>query len=230
MRVKRTKLLLSLLTCVAIAIGVDQASGAIVPFTTRTSFDATLPGATIEGWESYAAGTTFANGSTVNGITYNSSTNIAVVTNQFRNTTTPNSLGRTETVPGFDFFAAADTITFGFVTPIFAFGIDINTFAVNAGSYQATTNLGDIALSGFGPFPGFTTGQFVGFTSDTQISSVIIGLGPLADTTANNSYTLDTMRRTVTRTATVPEPSALLLFSSGLAGLVGTARRLQRRK
>src|SRR5262245_40656711 len=94
-------------------------------FPTRAGFDAAFPGAQIENWDSSAAGTTIANGGTLNGITYNSSAGVSVITNQFLATTPPNSLGRTPN----QFFDSPDTITFSFGSPINTFGIDINTFA-----------------------------------------------------------------------------------------------------
>ena len=64
-------------------------------------------------------------------------------------------------------------------------------------------------MSYFNPFPGYNTGQFLGFTSDVDITSVTIAL---TDPANPFSFTLDTMRY-------VPLPGTLLLLSSGLAGL-----------
>ena len=121
----------------------------------------------------------------MNGISYNSSTNRAVViTGTSLNTTAPNGLGREP----IGFFASGDTITFGFVTPINAFGIDLNTFAVADGSYEVVTNLGDIVPSSFDPFPRHATGQFVGIFSDTPINAITINnLGGFP-------FNLDTLR------------------------------------
>lgn len=197
---------------VCLLFGIQSSHGAIVTFTDRASFDLALPSAVIEDWDSFAAGTTFANGATVNGITYNSSTNISVVTDLFSFTTGPNGLGRTP----IEFFEAGDTITFTFSTPIDAFGIDVNTFDLSAGGYKATTDLGDVASSGYDPFPGRDTGQFVGFTSDTAISSVTISAP------GGFSYTLDTLRHNP-----IPEPTTLVVWSllATLGISVGWRRR-----
>jgi hypothetical protein len=55
-----------------------------------------------------------------------------------------------------------------------AVAAQIEVGAQGAGAYSATNDLGDVALSFFDPFPGFSTGQFVGFISDTPFSAVTI--------------------------------------------------------
>ena len=179
-----------------------------IVFSSRADFDAAFGTLSIENWDSFAAGTTFANGSTVNGITYNSSATMAVVQNTFFNTTPPHGLGRTPT----DFFSPGDTMTSTFSPLIQAFGIDINTFADLNGAYSAVTNLGDVVNSFFDPFPGGSTGQFVGFSSGTGFTSVTI-----QDNTGSFSYTLDTMR--FGSVTAVPEAPSLLLLISGLVGI-----------
>ena len=65
-------------------------------------------------------------------------------------------------------------MTFIFPSAITAFGISTNTFDTSTGGYTATDNLGDVILSFFDPFPGFGTGEFVGFTSTVGFTSVTI--------------------------------------------------------
>ena len=72
----------------------------------------------------------------------------------------------------------------------------------------------------FDPFPGQNTGQFVGYSSTNAFTSVTLGLGALANPSANNTFTVDTLRRTA-----VPIPAAVWLFGSGLIGLIGMSRR-----
>src|SRR5262245_36425615 len=47
------------------------AGAAVIIFTNRTAFDAAFPGAQFQGWDTFAAGTQFPDGTTVGGITYN---------------------------------------------------------------------------------------------------------------------------------------------------------------
>jgi hypothetical protein len=155
-----------------------------ITFLSRNEFDSAFPNALVEDWDTFTAGTTFPNGTTVNGITYNSSSGIAIVTDFFLQTTLPNSLGRTPD----EFFAEDDTITFTFDMPISAFGIDINTFDSQDSGYVALTDRGDVFNSIFEPFPGQNTGQFLGFSTETSFNSVTISAP------GGFSYTVDTMR------------------------------------
>lgn len=98
-------------------------------------------------------------------------------------------------------------VTFSFSVPILAFGINVNTFATLPGSYTITTNLGDSAPSGFDPFPGFLTGQFVGLISDTPFTSVTF------DSVGGFEYTLDDLTY-----APVPEPGTMVLLGGALWG------------
>jgi len=198
---------------IALLVIAAPASATTIPFASRAAFDAAFPGAIYETWDSYAAGTTIANGGTLKGITYNSSAGIAVVQNNFLNSTPPNGLGRTP----INFFDSADTIQFTFGTPLTAFGIDINTFATASGAYTATTNNGDVVGSFFNPFPGAGTGQFVGFSSTVPFTSVTIA------TPAGSTYTLDSLRA-----VPVPEPATIALLGTGLAGALAARRRRSR--
>jgi hypothetical protein len=175
-----------------------------IVFPNRVAFDAAVLDITIEGWDAYAPGTVFANGTTIAGITYTSSVENAVVTSTFLTTSGLNGLGRTSS----EFFDVGNQITFAFDTPLDSFGIDINTFARNTGAYTATTSAGEVVTSFLDPFPGFGTGQFVGFSTSLPFTSVTIA-GP-----SNLPYTLDTLRL-----SPVPEPGSMLLVAAGF-GLV----------
>jgi hypothetical protein len=199
-----------------ILLAAAQAQANFIEYASRAAFQAAVPNAFVENWDEFASGTTFTNGSAVNHITYTvSSSNPqvpagqAMVTNGWADTTDPNTLGRTP----YSYFAyATDSITFTFQWPIWAFAIDINTDATAIGTFRATTNLGDVVSSVNDPFPGYDTGQFIGFTTEghTLFNSVTIAVSP--GFTIDEGWTLDTMRF-------LPLPPSLLLLGSGLAGL-----------
>jgi hypothetical protein len=211
-----------------------QAQAIFVEYTGRAAFNATVPWVFVENWDSFASGTSFANGSCVNDITYEyvpdippySRKNVDFqVTNAYGYTTRANTLGLTgDDSPGNERYFTYDGIKFHFLTPIRSFGIDISTEAPNAGYFQATTSLG-VALSVLDPLPGLTTGQFVGFTSDVPISWVSIAYNPNFPVDQDGyvyGWALDTLRY-------IPLPPSLLLLGSGLAGL-GLWRLRQRFK
>ena len=213
----RTKKILQRSLFLILLFAAVTANASITGYTDRASFDAAVPGALIEDWDSYAAGTTIPNISSLNGINYGFS-GIGIVTANYFNTTNPNSLGLTQIGQSIDYFTSADQGFFQFVGGISAFGIDINTYATAGGSYQIETNFGEIALSGYDPYPGLSTGQFVGFISDRPIYQVNYSVEPAGQ---NYGYVLDTMRYSP---SAVSEPSTFLLLGAGLAG-AGILRR-----
>jgi len=210
-----TRVRTSILVLTALFIGsvAQPASAAAIVFSTRAAFDAAFPGATIQNFDGFAAGTILG---TVNGVTYDASIGDPVVTNAFLPSTAPNELGSTPA----QFFPANESMTFSFASPVSAFGIDFNTFATANGSYSATTNLGEVVGSFLNPFPGFSTGQFLGFSTDLPFTSVTLSA------TNGFAYNLDTLRYTTD--ASVPEPMSLWLLGAGLAGLAAYRRRSRR--
>jgi hypothetical protein len=175
-----------------------------IVFPSRVAFDTAVLDIIIEGWDGYVAGTVFMDGATIDGIIYNPSNGDAIVTDAFLTSSRRHGLGATPD----EFFVGS--MTFGFVVPLDAFAIDINTRAgILDPRYTATTNAGDIVSSVLDPFPGSTTGQFIGFSTSLPFTSVTIE-GPSAF-----GYTLDTLRY-----SPVPEPGTMLLLGIGLGGVV----------
>jgi hypothetical protein len=203
---KKVTFLLAVVLVFAAALNAST-----VTYTDRVSFYAANPGVTIEGWDTLPNGTLI---TTLNGITYSTNDGTALVTNAFLSLSPPNTLG--ENVNGF--FLPSDTMTFVFPSPITVFGISFNTFDTSTtGGYTATDNNGDVILSFYDPFPGQTTGQFVGFSSTVGFTSVTLAAP------GGFSYTLDDLA--YGGGTTIPEPGSLILLGSGVLGFAGLLRR-----
>ena len=194
------------------------ASAAILPSLDRATFQASVNGSTLilQNFDAFADGATLTDDGFV---TYASSSGTPQITTAFLTSTSPNGLGTTTS----GFFQAADSTTFTFDSPITAFAIDINTFADTAGAYDVMLNTGDQAFSIFETFPGVGTGEFIGFTSATPFTSVIL--------TSNTgfAYTLDTLiYGEAAAVGGVPEPATWAMILLGF-GAVGWAMRRRKR-
>jgi len=193
--------------------GANSAQAVTITSLTRAQFQAAIGGGvTLQNFDSLTAGTTLG---TLNGVTYGASLGTPLVTNHYLTTTNPNGLGSTS----IGFFRSSETASFTFAAPISAFAIDVNTFASTDGGYTATLSTGDTVKSIFEVFPNTSTGQFVGFVTNGNFTSVTINAN------TGYSYTLDTLiygaASQVTKT---PEPGAPALFGLGAFAL-GLARR-----
>ena len=203
----------SLLVAISLLLLSGIVCASVITYPDRNSFYAANPGVTIQGWDTLPNGTLI---TSLDGITYLPSTGpgTALVTSAFLPLSPPNTLG--ESINGF--FLATDTMTFIFPSPVFAFGISINTFDTSTGGYLATDNLGDVIQSHFDPFPGFGTGEFIGFNTTNGFTSITI------TAPGGFAFTLDDLAYSFSPGG-VPEPGSLFLLGTGLFGLARVARK-----
>jgi hypothetical protein len=212
------------------AAGASRSDAAIIPFTSRNAFNAALaatPGIAtqVETFDTVPAQTVIPNGSTFDGVRYQSSAGNLITTADFLPLSPPNTLGA-DRRPFFDFFLPGDLVILTFPQPILAFGVSFSTNNTTPASYTVNTNLGGVIPSGFDPFPGASTGQFAGFITDTPVTSVTITSNPLS----SDGFTLDNV--TSATPAGIPEPGSLALLGTGTLALLGygwARRKLSRR-
>lgn len=203
--------------CVAALLLAGQAASAAITTYNRATFQAAVPGGgvTEQNFDSLAQGIL----GTLGNVTYGASGGSALVTDVFLTTTAPNGLGSTSV----GFFESSEQALFTFASPITAFAIDVNTFATTEGAYQATLNTGEMVLSRFDVFPGTSTGQFLGLTSDSAFTSVTVSAW------TGFSYTLDTLvYGEAEAVAGIPEPSTWTLVLSCGAAMCLRLRRKRR--
>lgn len=139
---------------------------------------------------------------------------------------------------GFSEYPSA-TLTFTFDTPVYAFGIDVND--MNFGTMSYSDNLGnslirvldgDNGTSAGGQ--GFQNLQFFGLTNTESFSSVQLSFSnsdsQLAGTISVDrlEYQTTVLADSISLDGLVPVPASVWLFSSGLFGLIGVARRKAR--
>jgi hypothetical protein len=208
-------------TVIALTSLLFSTSGSAVTatYTDQASFLAALPGpASTLDFDSLAAGTTIADGDTVDGITFNYNFGGVQmqVTDVFATTSSPNFLGTDDAdvfQDGDDFnlsFAAVNAIGMFFISADEMFDDDIT---LSAGGTSVGLSVADAGPDvGDGGIP-----YFLGIIDDTNpfttASITTIGGGFFL-------YNVDDIT-----TAVVPLPGALWLFGSGLIGLLSLRRK-----
>lgn len=210
--------------CVLGLFAVAQPAEAIIINVDRATFQASVTGGTIdiEDFDGFADGQILG---TEGDVTYFSSGGATIVTDAVATSTPPNSLASTIT---FTSFLSLEEATFLFANPITAFAIDIITDAPTDGAYEAIFNTTEIVASTAEVFANATTGQFIGFSTDTPFTEITIRALTGFD------FTLDTLvfgqaEGLIEEPTDVPEPGALLLLSGGLFGIAYARRRRQQR-
>jgi hypothetical protein len=218
---------ISLLSAVAVAFCLiaSEASATTMTFTSSAAFNLALAGSPvkIEGWDTYALNSTIANGTTLNGVTYNAfpGGTLGRIDNQFNHFGTQSlSLRRSiDPNPNKSFFNPGDVLSISFASPIYAMGIFFNANFTRAGSLGIlTTPIGTVTTGG----PTYDTGTFyfAGLISTTPFTTATIG----SNTKRSSSFNLDNL----TFTSSVPDRLGFLTPALVLGALCALGFRIRR--
>lgn len=215
------------MAALAVGLAVSAGSASTVSGLDRTEFAAEVSDGVMqrETFDSLQVGPI----SSTPTLSFSSTAGKVVVTHKFRASTGVGSLGG----GALEYFLPHQTLTITFATAITAFGIDINSWATLANAFVGTTNTGESFGSVYSPFPGKTTGQFLGFGSSTPFTSITLAAK------GNYTFTVDTLDYgkkdpdpvVIPDPEPEPEPSPVPLPASAalLAGALASAASLRRR-
>jgi hypothetical protein len=173
---------------------VGDLSATTITFTSSAAFTLALAGRPVilEGYDSYAANSTIASGSVLNGVRYDSfpGTSMGRIDNNYNHFGTQ-SLAlyrKSDANPNKSFFNPGDTLSMSFVAPVYAMGIFFNANFTKPGSLGIlTTPVGTVTTGG----PIYDTGTFyfAGILSDVPFSTVTVG----SNSKSSSSYNLDNL-------------------------------------
>ncbi len=233
MKTVKPQFVLAFAFCALIA-GRDVRAG-VVTFTSSSDYNAAVAGiaggtTTVEDYNSLATGQTIANGSTVDGLTYQFQTTNTltggIITNQF-NSISGQSLGGNQSI-GAQFFFDGDQFTVTFAQPVYSVGLFFNV-NLNSGTYGLTTSVGS-ASTGSASYDQnsfiHNTFVFAGLVSTTSFTSATFFSTSGGNGTA--TYNVPEITYTTVAGIGVPEPSSLML--GGIGGTLGVAALLFRRR
>lgn len=208
-----------LATCSAVT-----ARAATITYTNSAAFFAALGAnpSTTETYEGLTLNSIIADGSTVNGITYNSfpantDGRIDTLYNRIGN----QSLALQRGADNAAFFFGGDFMTVTFPFAVNAVGIFFNANTTPLNSLQIQTAVGN---AGNGSVYDQSTLFFVGLISDTSFNSATIG-----GIAGASAFNLDNLTYVQGQSVPVPDPaSTMLLLGTGLAALTAVQRIARR--
>lgn len=198
-------------------VPLGRAEAAIISYTSSAAFLAAAGGSVVtETYEGLAVGTIILDGTTVNGISYDSfpAGKDGRIDNLYNRIGT-RSLAAAPPASGF--FIAGESVTVSFPFAVDAVGIFFNVASSPLNTLQVQTAAG---TAGNGAAYDVTTLYFVGLISDVPFASATFaGLPGIA-----SGFNLDNL----SYRAAVPEPTGLAFLGLGIAAIVrARARRVR---
>jgi hypothetical protein len=205
---------------------VGEVSATTMSFTSSAAFDLALAGrpVTVEGYDTYTANSTIANGTVLNGVRYDSfpGGTIGRIDNNYNHFGTQSlALKRaSDPNPNKSFFNPGDTLSISFLTPVYAMGIFFNANFTKPGSLGIlTTPVGSVTTGG--TVYDIGTFYFAGLVSDVPFSTVTIG----SNSRSSSSYNLDNL--TFTSAPALPDRLGFVIPALVLGALCAFASRVR---